>query len=228
MPLLRVELQQLKWQWPGPLIHDISQVLHLPFDYDDGSYARDRSGYKNDGTIYGATRTAGKIGQALSLDGVDDHVEVADSPSLRITDEITIKVWIHPKPGGVATQHIVSKLDSATSTGYVLSRASTDLNINFPGLSPPGGHTATGVLTEDAWQEVGATYDGSAVRLFVDNVEELKESLTGKIKTNTDVLRIGNARYLSPREFKGPIDNLRILRKTSSITENRILMYRRF
>jgi len=106
MPLYRAELLAKKPLRYAALIHDVSQVLYLPFDYDDGSYARDRSGYNNTGTIYGTTRVAGKIGGALDFDGVDDYVEVADNPSLRPAS-ITMTAWV--KTTSTADMRVLAK-----------------------------------------------------------------------------------------------------------------------
>jgi len=95
MPLYRAELLAKKPLWHGALIHDVSQVLYLPFDWDDGSYARDRSGYNNHGTVYGATRVAGKIGMALSHDGVDDYVKAGEGAFLYGQDEVMVATWIY-------------------------------------------------------------------------------------------------------------------------------------
>ena len=70
-------------------------VLWLKFDEGTGLKAYDLSQYRNHGTIHGATWTQGKFGKALSFDGVDDYVEVPDSASLDITDEITIEAWVN-------------------------------------------------------------------------------------------------------------------------------------
>jgi hypothetical protein len=57
--------------------------------------AKDSSGYGNDGTIYGATFVGGKFGKALSFDGVDDYVEVPDSPQLSGSGkDLTVEAWI--------------------------------------------------------------------------------------------------------------------------------------
>src|SRR3989338_1198749 len=49
-----------------------------------GATAYDRSGQGNNGTLTnGPTRAAGKVGQGLSFDVVNDYVEAADSASLR-------------------------------------------------------------------------------------------------------------------------------------------------
>jgi len=96
MPLYRAELIAKKPSQTGALIHDLSQVLHLPFDYDDGSYARDRSGYGNDGTIYGPTLAAGIIGSARYFDAIDDYVEIPHSSSLNFLKAFTITAWVKP------------------------------------------------------------------------------------------------------------------------------------
>jgi len=94
MPLIRAELRRWRLPRPGPLLHDLSQVLYLPFDHDDGLYARDRSGYDNHGTIYGATREAGKVADALSFDGTDDYVEVPHSAALYLDGDFTVLAWV--------------------------------------------------------------------------------------------------------------------------------------
>jgi hypothetical protein len=77
-------------------------VLYLPFDKDDGSYARDRSGCNNHGIIYGATCVAGKVGNCLSFDGVDDYAKV-EPFSVYGWNEYTFMSWINPQvPSGSA------------------------------------------------------------------------------------------------------------------------------
>ncbi len=100
MPLYRAEVLLETVTLRKARLHDKSLVLYLPFDKDDGSYARDRSGYVNNGVIYGATRTAGKIGNALSFDGVDDYAKV-EPFTVYGWKEITIAEWLYafwPKP----------------------------------------------------------------------------------------------------------------------------------
>ena len=49
----------------------------------------------NHGTLTsGATYAAGQIGQAFTFDGVNDRVQVADSPSLALTHSMTIEGWV--------------------------------------------------------------------------------------------------------------------------------------
>jgi opacity protein-like surface antigen len=50
----------------------------------------------NDGTLQkGTTFAQGMVGQAFSLDGVDDYVQVPHHPSLNPASALTIEAWIH-------------------------------------------------------------------------------------------------------------------------------------
>lgn len=64
-------------------------VLNMPFE----NSARDYSTYNNTGTIYGASFTSGKIGKALSFDGVDDYIQT--SSFVNVGNEITLSAWIY-------------------------------------------------------------------------------------------------------------------------------------
>lgn len=88
---------------------DMSQnvlLLHLnESPCADGASMADSSGEANNGVVYtgegGADKsTAGILGAALGLDGVDDYVEVPYVPSLDMTGAATIEAWIDPSAGG--------------------------------------------------------------------------------------------------------------------------------
>nr|NIP25721.1 LamG domain-containing protein [Phycisphaerae bacterium]NIP53544.1 LamG domain-containing protein [Phycisphaerae bacterium]NIS54453.1 LamG domain-containing protein [Phycisphaerae bacterium]NIU12093.1 LamG domain-containing protein [Phycisphaerae bacterium]NIU57766.1 hypothetical protein [Phycisphaerae bacterium] len=49
----------------------------------------------NNGIIYGAAWTTGKINGALSFDGSNDYVFVPHDTTLNITGDITISVWLY-------------------------------------------------------------------------------------------------------------------------------------
>ena len=78
-------------------VQDSENVLYLPFDEGKGKTAKDNSEFKNDGTLHKANWAKGKYGNALSLSGEKGGwVEVPDSPSLDITDEITLMARGYP------------------------------------------------------------------------------------------------------------------------------------
>ncbi|MFX0053000.1 MAG: DUF2341 domain-containing protein, partial [Candidatus Hermodarchaeota archaeon] len=57
---------------------------------------KDSTSNNNDGTDYGdpTLGVISKIGTSISFDGIDDYLNVIDSLSLDITDEITIEAWV--------------------------------------------------------------------------------------------------------------------------------------
>jgi len=70
-------------------------VLWFDFATQKGATAYDLSGKDNHGTIYGAQWAKGPIAGALSFDGVDDSVVVADSESIRLTSALSVAYWLY-------------------------------------------------------------------------------------------------------------------------------------
>ena len=68
--------------------------LHV---YPFNGNATDESGNGNNGTVYGATLTTDRFGnanKAYNFNGVNNYIEMPNSPSLNITDQIIISCWI--------------------------------------------------------------------------------------------------------------------------------------
>ena len=70
----------------------------------------DGSGAGNAGTISGATRVAdGRFGRALSFDGTNDLVTVADSSSLDLVSGMTLEAWVNPTALGGTWRTVLMK-----------------------------------------------------------------------------------------------------------------------
>ncbi|UCE39167.1 MAG: PQQ-binding-like beta-propeller repeat protein, partial [Thermoplasmata archaeon] len=194
----------------GGVVPDAVAVWHM--DEGSGDTIYDETDYHNDGEIYKATWTTGKYGSALSFDGLHDFVDVPTSPSLNITDMMTMHAWIKPK---------------RTDYGYVVCK---ELN---PGHEGRGGlysldiypgqvrsilhedspvyywHQATGTtdIVYDVWQHIAMTWDGNVLKVFYNGQVEDSVNFTGKIKTSA--ANVGIGRY-GPVFFKGIIDEVAI------------------
>jgi len=80
---------------------------------------RDSSGLGNHGLNKGVTFT----GASAVFDGIDDHIEVSDAPSLKFgTIDTTIAVWVHTEAHlQDVVGDILSKFDPATRSGLNFS-----------------------------------------------------------------------------------------------------------
>ncbi len=90
-------------------------VSRWALDEGSGSTAHDSNTTSaNDGTIYGATWTGGKYGNALHFDGTNDYVEIPNSPTLNPSGAFSLSVWF--KADSLSDwQGVVSKLTNVNT-----------------------------------------------------------------------------------------------------------------
>ena len=186
-------------------------VAAYGFDEASGLTATDRSPNGNTGTISGATRAlAGRFGGALSFDGVNDWVTVADAASLDLTTGMTLEAWVRPSAAGTAWRTVLLK-EQPGNLVYAL--------YSNEGSNRPSGHVFVGgdrdtrggaaSVPLNAWTHLAATYDGTALRLFVNGTQSSTVALTGAMAGSTGALRIGgNAVW--PEWFQGLVDEVRV------------------
>jgi hypothetical protein len=120
----------------SPLYNTSGLVGYWPFDEGTGTIAYDKSGNNNNGTLLnGPTWTSGKVGGALSFDGVNDYVNVGTSTILKnITSSITMSTW--------------AMLTSQTIVGTFISKGNYDAGRPGYVLYPLGGGVPVGAEFE--------------------------------------------------------------------------------
>jgi len=205
-----------------PFSIDPSCVLCLLPMHDDKWY--DFSGHDNHGAIHGATWTAkGRIGPALSFDGVDDYVDCGNAKSLDITDAITIEAWV--KPNALADRNIVSKEYPVYSYNLALNPSGITLEIS------PDGSQANRKLCIAPLPAIGqgshivAVFKPSTFMRVHINGELGKEETTGipaSIYSTSYPVRIGTLTG-SLWFFNGLIDEVRIYNRALSALEIKAL-----
>jgi hypothetical protein len=193
-------------------------VAAYNFDEAAGPTIADRSGNGHTGTIAGATWVAGRTGGALSFDGVNDWVTVNDAPALSLTTAMTLEAWVMPSTV-VDWQTVILKESSA---GLAYSLYSSNLSGTASGYARIGGAdrdaTAPTRLPVNVWSHLAATYDGTALRLYVNGALVATRAITGAVTTSALPLRFGgNASW--GEFFNGGIDDIRIYNRALSQSE---------
>ena len=83
------------------------------FDETSGTTAADASGHGITGTLTnGPTFTPGKNGNAVTLDGVNDYVNLGNPTALQFTGSMTVSAWVYASAFPVDDAAVVSKRTS--------------------------------------------------------------------------------------------------------------------
>jgi hypothetical protein len=186
-----------------------SLVAAYSFNEGSGTTLTDRSGRGHTGTVSGATwSTQGRFGGALSFDGVNDWVTVADTAALDLTGALTLEAWV--RPTALAAWRTILLKEQTGGLVYALYVTETGSRANgYLRIGSELGLSAPAPLAANTWTHVALTYDGAAMRLYVDGTQVATRSQTGAITASSGVLRIGgNAPW--GEYFQGLIDEVRI------------------
>ena len=198
-------------------------VGYWSFNGSDGiteDTAIDTSGEGNDGTITGAVATAGKIGQALSFDGINDYVNCGTNASLDFSNgSFTITGWIYPL--GLGTRRgIVSRRGGAG--GYWQLCTYDDNSIEFYVDDGPLARYARKTVPLSTWTFFTAMIDRDSdlLKLSIngDSFATTDISGLGTIGSNADPVRIGYEKANNDY-FYGAIDEVRIYNRALTETE---------
>ena len=195
-------------------------ALYLSFDEAKGDTAKDQSKHGNDGTIHKGKRVKGKIGQGIELTGeAGGWVEVSDSPSLDITDEITLMCWVYPTEFTDEWFRIIVKTWAGDTAPWMVygiyeqggSNGKTGFVISVnEGKDKFVGDDTISNLPPDEWTHLAATYDGSEMRLYHDGEVEGEGDATGTIDTNDVPVSIGRNSEGNREHYIGRVDEVAI------------------
>ena len=168
--------------------------------------------------------SAGKVGQAFSFQGTNGAaVIVDDSPNLNPTTAITIEAWIN-SDGTRGNRRIVQKGDDEQQYFLLISDSGElwfQLALNgsvvelYANQPPPNN-----------WHHIAATYNGTAMRLFIDGQWASETNVSGLIRTTIFPLYIGMKIFSSRPDydgFHGLIDELAIYDRALSTNEIRAI-----
>ena len=160
----------------GPYYPDPYTLSLFNFDDGSGDILGDSSGLDLHGILHGnpAWSTAGRYGNSLVMDGVNDWIEIPGPPSLdQITADFTIEIWflISQRPD---EKFILLGRDSGDSSRIELTVDenngvaagiwdSTGTQITLTTGSP-------GSFNLDQWYHIAFSWDGDSLRLSLNNI----------------------------------------------------------
>lgn len=154
-----------------------------------GGELRDLSSYKNHATLQnmapGSDWVMTERGLALDFDGTNDRLQIADSPQLQFSDELTIMVWLNQSSLS-ASRSILAKgqYGAPRSWEYALYTNNLSSNsIRFSVADGTGdtlgnnGYTSFGSWSAGSWRHVAVTFNGRGsgnagkLKIFIDGVD---------------------------------------------------------
>jgi glucose/arabinose dehydrogenase/PKD repeat protein len=146
------------------------------------------------GRLAGPLRVrAGRFGNALDFDGVDDWVTVK---APKLDRAMTVEAWVYPtrRGGSLAVR------ETARGAAWAL----------YPGEDLIGAKAARGAAPKlRRWTHLAMTYDGATIRRYADGRLAGSTPATGAIGSSAYPLRFGgNAVW--KEWFKGRLDELRV------------------
>ena len=189
------------------------------FEEAGGASALDVTGRGQTGVISAATReAAGKYGKALSFNGYNSWVTVGHNAAQVLSRGMTLEAWVRPaslsgwrsvlmkeQPGGPVYELYANTSDLFAAAGGVYTDAESFV------VSPTQ-------LTIGIWTHLATTYDGEAMRLYVNGVEVASFAQSGPIKASASALRIGGNNVWG-EFFDGLIDEVRVYNRALSAAE---------
>jgi len=208
-----------------------SCVLALDFDEGSGTIVYDSSANGNDGTLLPVGSLPqwvdGKFGKALQFDGINDYVEVPDSNSLDLRNELTIELWANSQDwivGGSGWRPFVDKLET-----YVFEKSFYPSATNgalafhlWSGGSRVGNwdsHLSNSLTWEfGKWYHFLMGYNKSYVKFYRDGQYIGGVAETAQIDVTNNNITIGKGPTGPGWEgyvewFNGTIDSVRIYNK---------------
>jgi len=203
-------------------------ALYLPFDEGAGEIAMDASPNGNDGILHGVGWTDGKYGSAVEFSGeAETWVEVPDSPSLDITDGISILCWLYPTQFTDEWFRIIVKTDANDEAPWMVygiyEEGATDGKTGF--IFATSGGVQNGASADpiplNEWTHIAATYDGSMARMYYNGnvVAEAAAEASGPMDTNDVPISIGRNNIGMREHYIGLMDEIAIFSRALSQAE---------
>jgi hypothetical protein len=194
-------------------------VASYNFDAGTGTVLVDRSGGTNNGTITAGTwSTTGHTGAALSFNGTSTWVTIPDAPALDLTTGMTLEAWVRPSALGTAWRNVIFKEQTGGMVYSLYANQDTTRPVGQVNIGGEVNAVGTAALALNAWTHLALTFDGQAVKLYVNGTLVQTTLIVGAIPASTGVLHLGGDAVWG-EWYKGLMDDVRIYSRSLSPAE---------
>ena len=206
------------WDYTGADSHLVGnwKLDDDPVHGENSTHAYDYSGSGNNGTIYGATYTAGKKGLGLNFDMADDYV-YSGSLGLASASQVTFEAWVKSYYYYDDMQTIVSSLEDESEGTIWLSRisGSSDLGWEYSNgsiayLMVDAVNFFSGYNGEWVHMAVTADYATGQVKFYRNGEYYYGETMQNPVAPTKNQLWIGSYDSTPRHLFNGSIDEVRV------------------
>ncbi len=200
---------------PGLVLHQNFDDINRPVDDDDSGNGLTANLFGGVGVTQ-SIQSAVAPGRGLSLDGVNDYIDVQEDASLTL-GSFTLEAWINTS-GGSGFDRIITK-PSGGDQNYSLTLVDGKAHVRFDG---GGGVQAESAFTvnDGQWHHLAGVYDQSAdlLSIYVDGSLAAATDTTGHspISSGSEGLQIGRFSQTYGQYFDGQIDDVRIWNQARS------------
>ncbi len=173
----------------------------------------------NNGTNNGATRgQPGIINKSFNFDGGSEYIQYSDDPTLNISDEISISIWINLTSTG-SQMRVVDRQDGGNSGYSLLIGASGDPEffigdgVDFQGVSDANN------LQTNIWSHVVAIWNGTHVKVYINGSQSGSSVLQSAPAEHSTSMRIATRSNSLGEFFPGNLDEIGIWNRTLTDAE---------
>ncbi len=188
-------------------------IAHWRFDEDMGVLVLDSSPNGNDGSISGAIRVPGLLGNALLFDDRGDRVIVPHQNQQNVTtNRLTMEAIIRPASTQASGLFIpiLAKNVPAQRDGYSMFIGSSNHIFAFFGDGSARSIVANTPLPIDEWTHVAAWFDGSESRIYINCKLDATRPNVDTILPSFRFIELGGSSHPLRGSINGSIDEIRI------------------
>jgi hypothetical protein len=201
------------------------RLASYSFNAGSGTTTVDSSGNGLTGTIHGATwTTGGKYGSALSFNGTNNYVDLANPASLKATGSMTWTAWVKASSTPATDGNIVAK-QNASSGWQLKTSADTGTQTFAVAVSGSSGTAlrySNTVPSPGTWYHVAGVYNATThtLDIYINGVLD-DGVLRGTIPTKQTIpnVNVNIGRRSTGLYFPGVIDEVQIYGRALSATE---------